>query len=173
MNSKVITSFGTAFIDEKDALYNEIESIGQIIANAGYKVCSGGYYGSMEAISKGAKNGNGSTIGITVKDWKQLPNKYIDEIAVMPNLMERIVELIGIADMYIVFKGGTGTLVEISVALELMNKKIIPEKRMIFYTEFWKNMTDILKQDSDGLRSLIDRNIVFINKPEDLRQNLI
>jgi predicted Rossmann-fold nucleotide-binding protein len=40
----------------------------------------------------------------------------------MPNLMERIVELIGIADA-VISEGGTGTLVEIATALELMNKK--------------------------------------------------
>lgn len=166
---KVITSFGSAFIKESEPLYSEIELIGRYLAEAGYSVCSGGYYGSMEAISKGAKNAGGSTTGITVKGWNSIPNNYIDEIAAMPNLMERIVELIGIADSYVIFKGGTGTLVEISVALELMNKRSMPEKKMIFYSDFWKNMIDTLKNDSVELRAMIERNVYFINSPEEIK----
>lgn len=170
--NKVITSFGSAFIKQDDPLYSEIETIGRYIAEAGYSVCTGGYNGSMEAISKGAKQAGGKTTGITVKGWKSEPNIYLDEIAAMPNLMERIVELIGIADAYIIFKGGTGTLVEISVALELMNKRSMPEKKMIFYTDFWKDMIEILKQDSPALNKMIEKNIYFINKPEEIK-NLI
>ncbi|HMQ80611.1 MAG TPA: LOG family protein [Ignavibacteria bacterium] len=166
---KVITSFGSAFIKPDETLYSEIEAIGKYIAEAGYSVCSGGYYGSMEAISKGAKTAGGKTIGVTVNGWDTVPNNYIDEVAAMPNLMERIVELIGIADAYVIFKGGTGTLVEISVALELMHKRSMPEKRMIFYTDFWKNMIEILKQDSEKLKDMINRNVFFIDNPENIK----
>ncbi len=169
---KVITSFGSAFIKPDEPLYSEIREIGKYIAEAGFNICSGGYYGSMEAISKGAKSGGGRIIGVTVKGWDTVPNKYVDEIAAMPNLMERIVELIGIADAYVIFKGGTGTLVEISVALELMNKRSMPEKKMIFYTDFWKNMIEILKQDSVKLNEMINRNVFFIENPEEIKKLL-
>jgi len=169
---KVITSFGTAYLNENEPLYSEIVEIGKYAAEAGYSICSGGYYGSMEAISKGAKSAGGKTIGVTVKSWESAPNSYTDEIAEMPNLMERIVELIGIADAYIIFKGGTGTLVEISVALELMNKRSMPEKKMIFYTDFWKNMIEILQQDSAKLKDMINRNVFFIENPEEIKKLL-
>ena len=169
---KVITSFGSAFINENEPLYSEITDIGKYIAEAGYTICSGGYYGSMEAISKGAKSAGGKTIGVTVKGWESAPNDYVDEIVKMTNLMERIVELIGIADAYIIFKGGTGTLVEISVALELMNKRSMPEKKMIFYTDFWKNMIEILKQDSAKLNDMINRNVFFVENPEEIKKLL-
>jgi len=165
---KVITSFGTAYLNENEPLYSEIIEIGKHIAEAGYTICSGGYKGSMEAISKGAKSAGGKTIGVTVKGWQAAPNDYIEEIAEMPNLMDRIVELIGIADAYVIFKGGTGTLVEISVALELMNKGSMPEKKMIFFTDFWKNMIEILKQDSPKLKDMINKNIFFIREAREL-----
>ncbi|MFI5212103.1 MAG: hypothetical protein ACHQIH_04415 [Ignavibacteria bacterium] len=47
-----------------------------------------------------------------------------------------------------------------------MNKKVMPEKKMIFYTDFWKSMIDILRQDSEKLNDLIDRNVFFINEPQ-------
>ncbi len=169
---KVITSFGSAFINENEPLYSEITDIGKYIAEAGYTICSGGYYGTMEAISKGAKAAGGKTIGITVKGWKASPNNFIDEVVEMPNLMERIVELIGIADAYLIFRGGTGTLVEISVALELMNKRSMPEKKMIFYSDFWKNMIEILKQDSPKLKDMINRNVIFIHDAGEIKNTL-
>lgn len=167
-SNKIITSFGSGFTKAGEPLYSEIEKIGKIIAENGWTLCSGGYYGTMEAISKGAKNGGGKTIGITVKSWTKKPNEYIDEEAKMPNLMERIVELIGIADAYVIFRGGTGTLVEISTALELMNQKVIPEKPIIFYGKFWEDVINTLKLDTAGLSDLIDRNVRFVLRAEEI-----
>jgi len=168
LNNKTITSFGTAFIEPGEPLYTEITEIGKIIAGAGYTVCSGGYYGSMEAISKGTFVAGGKTIGIGVKGWENKPNQYLGESILAENLMDRILKLINSADIYIIFRGGTGTLLEISAALELMNKKVMPEKKMIFYTDFWKNMISILHQDSGSLKELLNRNIFFIQKPEEI-----
>jgi len=167
MKQKIITSFGSGNIQPEYKYYPEAEHFGRILAENNYTVCSGGYGGTMEAISKGSKSAGGKTIGVTVSSWSTPPNKYIDEIVEMPNLMERICELITLADAYVIFKGGTGTLVEISVTLELMNKKAMPEKKMIFYGDFWKNMLEILKLDSLELKSLIERNVVFANGPEE------
>ena len=126
----------------------------------------------MEAMSKGAKSAGGKTIGVTVSTWPNKPNEFIDEEVSMDNIMERIVELIGLADAYIIFKGGTGTLVEISVALELMNKKNIPEKPVYFYGDFWKSVVDILKLDSVYLKGLIERNVFYVSNSEELNSLL-
>jgi len=169
MGEKIITSFGTAFLDPKDKLYSEIKILGSICAEKGYTVCCGGYYGTMEAICNGAITTGGKTIGVTIANRNVKPNDYLSEVIEKVNLMDRITALIGIADCYLVFKGGTGTLLEISAVLEMMNKKLIPEKKMIFYSDFWKNMIDTLDQDSENLKSLINKNIIFINSPDELK----
>lgn len=170
--NKVITSFGTAFLKTDDPLYSEIELLGKFIAEAGFNVCSGGYGGSMEAISRGAKQAGGFVTGITVAGRDSLPNVYVDNNIAAKSLMERILQLINIADAYIVFRGGTGTLLEISAALELMNKKAMHEKMMVFYGEHWKEVVASLKNDSVYLSALIERNIRFINDPGDIKQIL-
>jgi uncharacterized protein (TIGR00730 family) len=172
MSNKIITVFGSAFVQENNAYYNDIFQVGKLLAQNGYDVCSGGYAGIMEAVSKGAKSVNGKTIGVTVSTWTSKPNQYIDEDVKMPNLMERITELITLADAYVIFKGGTGTLVELSVALELMNKKAMPEKPIILFGSFWSNLIEILKQDSDKLAELINRNIRFAESPVDVVNHL-
>ena len=170
--NKVITSFGTAFLRADDPLYSEIEAIGRYIARAGMNVCSGGYGGSMEAISRGAKKAGGFVTGITVKGRSAEPNPYVDNNIAAENLMERIVKLINIADAYVIFKGGTGTLLEISAALELMNKKAMPEKMMVFYGEHWKEVITSLKNDSEFLTGLLERNVRFIHTPEEIKEIL-
>jgi uncharacterized protein (TIGR00730 family) len=165
---KIITVFGSAFTSPDDKLYLQVEDIGKILAQNNITVCTGGFGGVMEAVSKGAKSAGGKTIGVTVEQWQKKPNKYIDEEIKMPNLMERVMELIALGDAYIILKGGTGTLVEISVALELMNKKAMKEKPMIFFTDFWRNLIEILKPDSAKLAELIERNVKIINKPEEV-----
>ncbi|HEY3250408.1 MAG TPA: LOG family protein [Ignavibacteria bacterium] len=168
MVNKIITSFGSGLIKPDDPYYNEIFEIGKAIGKSGWTLCCGGFYGTMEAIAKGAKSAGGKTIGVTVTSWKTKCNDFIDEEVKMENLMERIMELIGLADEYLVFKGGTGTLVEFSVAMELMNKKMVPEKPIIFYGDFWKQVIELLKLDSDNLKVLIDRNVKFISSSEEI-----
>lgn len=170
--NKVITAFGTAFLKPGDPLYGEIESIGTYIAGAGMDVCSGGYGGSMEAISKGAKMAGGFVTGITVKGRAAELNPYVDNNIAAENLMDRIIRLINIADAYIIFKGGTGTLLEISATLELMNKKAIPEKFLIFYGSNWKEVVSSLKDDSEYLTGLLERNVRFIKTPEEITEIL-
>jgi len=172
MANKIITSFGSGFTKPEEPYYIEVFELGKSIAECGWTTVSGGYYGTMEAILKGAKSAGGKTLGVTVSTWSNKPNEFIDEEVQLDNLMERIVELIGLADAYIIFKGGTGTLVEISVALELMNKKSIPEKPIYFYGDFWKGVIDILKLDSVYLKGLIERNVFFISNPEDIKKYL-
>jgi uncharacterized protein (TIGR00730 family) len=167
----IITSFGSAFTKHDEPLYSEIIMLGNEIGKSGWDVCSGGYSGTMEAISRGVKESGGKTIGVSVKGWTSLQNKWIDEEICAENLMERILKLINISDAYIIFKGGTGTLVEISVTLELMNKKAMKEKPVIFYTDFWKNVIEILKEDSERLKELIERNVRFISTANELNLN--
>lgn len=165
---KIITVFGSGFASPTDKLYLEAVDIGKLLAENNFTVCSGGYSGIMEAASKGAKSANGKTIGITVESWMAEANKYIDENVRMPNLLERLTELIAIGDAYIIFRGGTGTLTEISIALELMNKKLMKEKLMIFWSNFWKEVIETIKYDSKNVEELLERNINFTNSATEI-----
>jgi hypothetical protein len=53
-----------------------------------------------------------------------------------------------------------------------MNKKAMGEKALIFYGDFWRNLMEILKQDSKNLAELIDRNVKFISSCNELQKML-
>lgn len=169
---KVISIFGSGNINLNEKLYSQAEQAGKLLAENKYVVCSGGYGGVMEAISKGAKSAGGKTYGVTVSEWDS-PNKYITEEIKMPNLMERLTELIAIGDAYVFFKGGTGTLAEISIALELMNKGLMKEKNIIFFDTFWKNVIECIRFDSKRINDIIEKNVKFIQEPAEIIEILL
>jgi uncharacterized protein (TIGR00730 family) len=171
-NEIIITVFGSAFTQPDDELYKSCIEIGNILSKNGFTVCSGGYGGTMEAVSKGAKQNNGKTLGVTVQNWDRKTNEYIDENIKMSNLMERMTELIALGDAYIILPGGTGTLLEIASALELMNKRLMKEKIMVFYTSHWKQVIETLKKDSKNLSNLIERNVKYTNSPAGIIKEL-
>ncbi len=170
---KIITIFGSGEISSGDPLYKDAEQIGKLLAVNGFVVCSGGYGGTMEAVCKGAKSVNGRTIGITIDYPGNAPNDYVDENVVMPNWVERLMELIAIGDAYIVLKGGSGTLVEISAVIEMMNKKIMKQKTLIFYGDFWKGVIETLKKDSEKLKTAVDANVKFASESHKRSLNLL
>jgi predicted Rossmann-fold nucleotide-binding protein len=46
-------------------------------------------------------------------------------------------EIIRLGDGFVACKGGTGTLAELAVAWEMMNKSVIPAKPFVALGEFW------------------------------------
>jgi len=78
----------------------------------------------MESVSKGMKDGGGSTIGILPGDDKRSANPYID-VAIATGLgYTRNTIVVGCADVVIALPGEYGTLSEIAFALN-MKKPVI------------------------------------------------
>lgn len=101
-------------------IYNTAEQAGRLIANRGDTVFTGGSTGVMEAAMKGAKSAGGITVGIipteSEKDYDLLGG-YID-ICIRSAMGEtgKLAPLIHSVDGAIAIAGGSGTLIEISMA---------------------------------------------------------
>jgi len=107
-------------------IYDDVERIGKLIAKKGYILITGGRGGIMEAVCKGAKEENGTTLCIIPSINKLEANKYCD--IVLPTGIGEMRDFLIIrsADVVIAIDGGYGTLSEISIA-----KKI--DKRLLIY----------------------------------------
>ncbi|PVX24156.1 MAG: hypothetical protein CW716_10650, partial [Candidatus Bathyarchaeum sp.] len=112
---------------------------------------SGGFGGTMEDISRGAKSAGGKTIGVTCYVWDKgrytKANEFIDEEIVADSLLERIDIMVKEADAFVVFPGGTGTLLELSTTLEHINKGLIEPKPIIILGDFWKPVFSCLNDE--------------------------
>jgi uncharacterized protein (TIGR00725 family) len=141
-----VTVFGSSRPREGDADYEEARLLGRALAESGYSVCSGGYGGVMEAVSRGAKEGGGKTYGITAEFFKSQVNRWIDTEVRVKTWQERLFELIRVADGFVACKGGTGTLVELAVVWEMLNKSVMAGKPFAVLGDFWLPILDRVRE---------------------------
>jgi uncharacterized protein (TIGR00730 family) len=146
-NELVVTVFGSSRPREGDVDYEEARILGRALAKHGFSVCSGGYGGVMEAVSRGAKEAGGKTFGVTADFFKTAKlNSWVDEEVRMKTWEERLFELIRRADAFVACKGGTGTLVELAVVWEMINKSVMNAKPFAVLGEFWRPVVDRVRE---------------------------
>jgi uncharacterized protein (TIGR00730 family) len=149
---KTVTVFGSSLPVEGSAAYEEARRLGRLLAEAGYAVCNGGYAGLMEASARGAREAGGHTLGITCTIWPRPANSYIVEEVRTQNFMERLTALIVRGDAFITLPGGTGTLAELALVWEMMNKGSLAKtvggsKPLLVMAPYWQPVIDCLKQE--------------------------
>ena len=65
LKGSIVTVFGSNAPKEGEADYEQARALGRELAQSGYVVATGGYFGTMEATSRGAKEAGGHVIGVT------------------------------------------------------------------------------------------------------------
>jgi len=163
---------------------NEIVRLGKLLAREGFTVVSGGFGGTMEDISRGAKAAGGKTIGVTYYKWEsplyKKANKFIDKEIVTKHLFDRVDVMVKTSDAFVVFPGGTGTLLELSAVLEYLNKGLMASKPVIALGNYWKPVLTALKRErisSEKMKNLrkisyCDELVAFVKTPEECIKSL-
>lgn len=119
---RTIAVFGASMSAPGDGYYEEGLRCGELLARAGFAVATGGYGGTMEAVSKGAREAGGDVIGVTAPDvfpGRVRANEHVTTETRSRSLMERIDELTGNSDGAIVLWGSLGTAAELMMAWTL------------------------------------------------------
>ncbi|NQT28580.1 MAG: TIGR00725 family protein [Candidatus Omnitrophica bacterium] len=97
-------------------IYRIAEEVGSLIAERGWILICGGLTGVMEAACKGAKKGDGLTVGILPGSSQEAANKYVD-VKIPTGLgYARNILVVRAADAVIAISGEYGTLSEIAFA---------------------------------------------------------
>ncbi len=149
---KTITIFGSSLPGEGSAAYEEARLLGRRLAESGFAVCNGGYRGLMEASARGAREAGGHTIGVTCTIWPAAANPWIAEEVRTNSFLERLLALIERGDAYVVLPGGTGTLAELALVWEMMNKSSLANtvggrKPLLVMERYWQPVVECLKQE--------------------------
>ena len=135
---KTITIFGSSIPVTGEEQYESAYKLGCILAKNNLNICSGGNLGIMEAVSKGAVENGAEAIGITLKNSFGIHNQYLTEHILCDTLFERISMLVNRGDAYIILQGGTGTLLELAVVWEFMNKNMLELKPVACHAKMWE-----------------------------------
>lgn len=162
-----VSIFGSARTS-KDSLYFKLaEEIATKLTAGGYGIISGGGPGIMEAANKGAKAGNGKSVGLHINlPFEQGANEYIDrdKLIAFDYFFVRKVVFVKYSQGFVVLPGGFGTLDELFEAITLIQTHKIGKFPIVLVGKsYWQGLLDWIK--STVLEK--ERNI----NPEDL--NLI
>jgi uncharacterized protein (TIGR00725 family) len=150
----IVSVFGSSRPREGDAEYAQARALGNALAKKGLAVCTGGYGGTMEAVSRGVKDAAGKTYGVTAEFFTgSKANEWVDVEVRVNTWQERLFEIIRLADGFVACKGGTGTLAELAVAWEMMNKAVIGAKPFVALGEFWQPILKCVREVETGKKN--------------------
>ena len=141
-----ISVFGGAQPHPESPAYEEARMLGELLAQRGHTVLTGGYIGVMEAVSCGAHKAGGHVIGVTCEDleaWRGVSaNQWVKEERKKKTLIERLQALVEGCDAAIALPGGVGTLAEISIMWNLMVVESIHRRPLILVGSGWQSTLD-------------------------------
>jgi uncharacterized protein (TIGR00730 family) len=160
----VVTVFGGSSPKPGEPAYQQAETLGSQLARAGIAVATGGYIGTMEAVSKGAAMAGGRVIGVTcdqIERWRTvMPNEWVQEEIRMPTLRDRVYKLIEIGRVLIALPGGVGTLSEIALAWSLLQTAEIAPRPLVLVGELWRKTLGTFLESAGGYLRLMDEDIL-------------
>jgi hypothetical protein len=153
--SKTIAVFGSSRREEHSVLYREACELGRMLARAGYAVLSGGYGGSMAAVSRGAHEAGGRVIGVTCAVFDPLPpNPWLTEEIKASTMLERLALMLERADGFVAVRGGIGTLSEVTLAWSLLQTRSLNGKPLVLLGADWQSVLDTFLAHTDLGRSI-------------------
>jgi uncharacterized protein (TIGR00730 family) len=142
-NSPVIAVFGSSAPKPGEPDYEEARQVGRLLAEAGFTVSTGGYMGTMAAVSQGACEAGGHVIGVTCSQIETFrargPNEWVKEEIRYDTLRDRLLHLIDHNDGMITLPGGIGTLSEMSLAWSLIQVGEITPRPLILMGKMWQD----------------------------------
>jgi uncharacterized protein (TIGR00730 family) len=142
-----VSIFGSARIGRGHPYYGDAIAVAEALSRAGYSIITGGGGGVMEAANRGARKGEGRSIGLNIRlPHEQKPNGYADTVVHFNYFFARKVMFVKYACAFVALPGGFGTLDEIFEALTLkQTRKIHDFPVILFGSRFWGGMVDWLR----------------------------
>jgi uncharacterized protein (TIGR00730 family) len=142
-----VTIFGSARLQPGSEYYTKCVQVAENLARSGFSVISGGGPGVMEAANRGAKQGNGVSVGLNIAlPMEQAPNSFQDIKVEFRYFFVRKLMFVKYAVGYVIFPGGFGTMDELFEALTLtQTKKIRSFPVVLVGRTYWQGMIDWLR----------------------------
>jgi uncharacterized protein (TIGR00730 family) len=144
-----VSIFGSARTKPENPYYLLAEEIAYKLTLEGYGVITGGGPGIMEAANKGAKKGNGKSVGLNIElPFEQKPNDYVDRDKSIDfnYFFVRKTIFLKYSQGFIALPGGFGTLDELFEALTLVQTNKIGEFPVVLVgKQYWQGLLDWVK----------------------------
>ncbi len=157
---------GAAMLPHEPA-YELAFRLGQLLAAAGFRVLTGGYDGTMAAVSRGAWSAGGHVTGITMTLFTEPPNPWLTEERRVDSFTERLAVLCDQADGYVVLPGGVGTLNELGYTWSILLTGAVPRRPLVLLGESWRRLLACLRQEGFPLQPEVEQFTTIVATPEE------
>ena len=170
-----VSVFGGSQPKEGSEAYAAARALGEALALRGHTVLTGGYAGTMEAVSRGAAGAGGHVIGVTCEEIGRYhglrANQWVQEERKCATLMERLRGLIEGSDAAIALPGGPGTLAEIALTWNLMIVGALARRPLILvgggwqrvWSEYYAQLSDYSPPDQRELLAFAGTALEAVN----------
>ena len=151
---RIVTIFGGSKCTTDSAEYKDAKDLGGRLAEAGFTICTGGYLGIMEAASRGAREKGGRVFGIVMNQFKSEPNRYLTDKVATAHFYDRLQNLITRSVGFVAFRGGMGTVTEISLVWNKLQTRVLERRPLVLIGDCWKEVVsawqkNLVVSDSD------------------------
>jgi uncharacterized protein (TIGR00730 family) len=142
-----VSIFGSARTSRSDGAYRQARQLGRRLAEEGFTVITGGGPGIMEAVSRGAKEADGVSVGLAIDlPHEQGVNEYVDLVVYHRYFFVRKTMFVKYAQAFVIFPGGFGTLDELFESLTLVQTGKIDHFPIVLVgSEYWEGLLSWLR----------------------------
>src|SRR5205807_2437239 len=143
-----VTFFGSARVGETDPMYGAARQLAAELARAGFAIITGGGPGIMEAANRGAREGNGLSVGCNIElPFEQSLNQYVDLGIEFHYFFVRKTMFVKYAQAFVILPGGFGTLDELFESLTLVQTRKVTRFPVILYdSAYWTGLIDWVRE---------------------------
>lgn len=143
-----VTVFGSARLQADDLYYLDAVRLGQLLAEAGLAVISGGGPGIMEAANRGAYQQGGKSVGLNITlPHEQHANHYQNQSMSFRYFFVRKFLFVKHAVGFAIYPGGFGTLDELFEAVTLVQTgKAARFPIVLIGKDYWSGLLDWLEK---------------------------
>src|SRR3954470_14467536 len=163
-----VTIFGSARIKPGTVAYEGVKELAAELARMGCDIMSGGGPGLMQAANGGALSIDPTalhrSVGIRVElPFEQAINPFVGQAYEHRTFFSRLHHFMIVSDAFVVVPGGIGSLLELSLAWQLLQVRKLYNTPLILVGKMWAELVDwgrrtMLKEGSE-LASEIDFTI--------------
>jgi uncharacterized protein (TIGR00730 family) len=141
-----VTIFGSARLKPATAVYNDVKKLAAELTKMGCDIISGGGPGLMQAANEGAHSIEKAihrSVGIRVElPFEQEVNPFVGQAYEHRTFFSRLHHFMIVSDAFVVVPGGIGTLLELSLAWQLLQVRKLYNTPLIVIGKMWAELVE-------------------------------
>lgn len=142
-----VTIFGSARVQPGSPVYDLVKELAAELTTMGCDILSGGGPGLMQAANEGAHSvdpeGKHRSVGINIElPFEQSVNEYVGQAYGHGTFFSRLHHFMIASDAFIVVPGGIGSLLEMSLAWQLLQVHKLDNTPLILIGKMWGELVD-------------------------------